>query len=52
MASPISLIYDQFSREGQERRKMEAIRLQEKAEAAEKARQKYNKNFKDNRGYE
>ena len=52
LASPISLIYDQFSREGQERRKMEAIRAQEKAAAAEKARLKYNKNFKDNRGYE
>ncbi|WP_170061794.1 carboxypeptidase-like regulatory domain-containing protein [Hymenobacter chitinivorans] len=52
LASPISLIYDQFSRAGQERRKMEAIQAQEKAAAAEKARQNYNRNFKDNRGYE
>ncbi|WP_226189408.1 carboxypeptidase-like regulatory domain-containing protein [Hymenobacter nitidus] len=52
LASPISLIYDQFSREGQQRRKMEEIQAQEKAIQAEKARQKYNKNFKDNTGYE
>ncbi|UOG75724.1 carboxypeptidase-like regulatory domain-containing protein [Hymenobacter tibetensis] len=52
LASPISLIYDQFSKAGQERRKMEEIRAAEAAEAARKNRQKYNKNFKDNRGYE
>jgi len=52
LASPVSLIYEQFSRAGQERRKMEEIRAAEAAEAARKARQKYNKNFKDNRGYE
>ncbi|MCB2409674.1 carboxypeptidase-like regulatory domain-containing protein [Hymenobacter lucidus] len=52
LASPISLIYDQFSREGQQRRKMEEIQAQQKAIQAEKERQKYNKNFKDNTGYE
>ncbi|WBA41790.1 carboxypeptidase-like regulatory domain-containing protein [Hymenobacter canadensis] len=52
LASPVSLIYEQFSRAGQERRKMEEIRAQEAAEQARKARLKYNKNFKDNRGYE
>ncbi|WP_167852186.1 carboxypeptidase-like regulatory domain-containing protein [Hymenobacter elongatus] len=52
LASPISLIYDQFSRAGQERRKMEEIKAQEKAVQAEKDRRKYNRNFKDNRGYE
>ncbi len=52
LANPVSLIYDQFSRAGQERRKMEEIRAAEAAEAARKARQKYNKNFKNNRGYE
>lgn len=51
LASPVSLIYEQFSRAGQERRKMEEIRAQEAAEQARKARQKYNKNFKDSRGY-
>lgn len=52
LASPVSLIYEQFSRAGQERRKMEEIQAAEAAEKARKARQKYNKNFKDNRGYE
>lgn len=52
LANPVSLIYEQFSREGQQRRKMEEIQAQEAAEKARKARMKYNKNFKDNRGYE
>ena len=52
LASPVSLIYDQFSRAGKERRKMEEIQATEAAEKARKDRQKYNKNFKDNRGYE
>ncbi|UYZ61553.1 carboxypeptidase-like regulatory domain-containing protein [Hymenobacter weizhouensis] len=52
LQSPVSLLYDQFSREGKERRKMEEIRAQEAAEKARQARQRYNKNFKDNRGYE
>lgn len=52
IGSPISLIYEQFSRAGQERRKMEEIRAAEAAEKARQAKQKYNKNFKDNRGYE
>ncbi|WP_167856499.1 carboxypeptidase-like regulatory domain-containing protein [Hymenobacter metallicola] len=52
IASPVSLIYDQFSREGYQRRKMEEIQAQQKALQAEKERQKYNRNFKDNRGYE
>ncbi|TGE25802.1 hypothetical protein E5K00_11605 [Hymenobacter aquaticus] len=52
LASPISLIYDQFSRAGQQRRKMEEIQAQEKAAQAEKNRQKYNRNFKENTGYE
>jgi hypothetical protein len=52
LESPISLIYDQFSRAGQERRKMEAIEAEKRALEAEKARKKYNRNFKDNRGYE
>ena len=52
VASPVSLLYEQFSREGKERRKMEEIRAQEAAEKARQARQRYNKNFKDNRGYE
>ena len=50
--SPVSLIYDQFSREGKQRRKMEEIQAAEKAEKLRKARAEYNKQFKDNRGYE
>lgn len=56
LQSPISLLYDQFSREGKERRKMEEIRAAEQAAAeaakSRKARQQYNRNFKDNTGYE
>jgi hypothetical protein len=49
---PIGLLYDQFSRAGKERRKMDQI--QAKA-AQQKAHQRVlndNKAFKDNRGYE
>ena len=52
IASPVSLIYDQFSREGKQRRKMEEIEANQKAEKARKARTEYNKAFRDNRGYE
>ncbi|OGX87876.1 hypothetical protein BEN47_10080 [Hymenobacter lapidarius] len=50
--SPVSLIYDQFSREGKQRRKMEEIEAAQRAEKARKAKLQYNKAFKDNRGYE
>lgn len=54
--SPVSLIYDQFSRAGKERRKMEELQAaaaaQKKAEQQRKERERYNRNFKDNRGYE
>jgi hypothetical protein len=52
IASPVSLLYDQFSREGKQRRKMEEIEAEQKAEKARKARAQYNKAFRDNRGYE
>ncbi|MDO7846421.1 carboxypeptidase-like regulatory domain-containing protein [Hymenobacter sp. M29] len=52
IASPISLIYDQFSREGKQRRKMEEIQAELDAEKRRKARAQYNKAFRDNRGYE
>ena len=52
IASPVSLLYDQFSREGKQRRKMEEIEAEEKAEKLRKARAQYNKAFRDNRGYE
>ena len=52
IASPVSLLYDQFSREGKQRRKMEQIEAEQKAEKARKTRAEYNKSFRDNRGYE
>ena len=52
IASPVSLLYDQFSREGKQRRKMEEIEATQKAEKARKARAEYNKAFRNNRGYE
>lgn len=52
LENPISLIYDQFSRAGKQRRKMEEIQAKEREEKARKARQTYNRAFKDSRGYE
>ena len=52
IASPVSLLYDQFSREGKQRRKMEEIEAEQRAEKARKKKAEYNKAFKDNRGYE
>jgi len=52
IASPVSLLYDQFSREGKQRRKMEEIEAEQRAEKLRKARAEYNKAFLDNRGYE
>ncbi|MGI4871827.1 MAG: carboxypeptidase-like regulatory domain-containing protein [Janthinobacterium lividum] len=50
--SNVDWIYDQFSREGKQRRKVEALKAQEAAEKARKARADYNKAFLDNRGYQ
>jgi hypothetical protein len=50
--SNVDWLYDQFSREGKQRRKVEQLKAQEAAEKAQKARTEYNKAFKDNRGYE
>ena len=52
IASPVSLLYDQFSREGKQRRKMEQLEAEQRAEKARRARAEYNKAFRDNRGYE
>lgn len=56
LASPVSLLYEKFSRAGKEREKMREIEAEEAAQqAAKKAlqeRRRYNRNFKDNRGYE
>ncbi|MBJ6141814.1 carboxypeptidase-like regulatory domain-containing protein [Siccationidurans sp. BT559] len=50
--SNVDWIYDQFSHEGKERRKLEAVKAAEAAEKARQARSQYNKAFRDNRGYE
>ncbi|NML68029.1 carboxypeptidase-like regulatory domain-containing protein [Hymenobacter sp. RP-2-7] len=50
--SNVDWLYEQFSREGKQRRKVEQLKAQEAAEKAQKARAEYNKSFKDNRGYE
>ncbi|GAA4372197.1 hypothetical protein GCM10023186_01400 [Hymenobacter koreensis] len=52
LQSPISLIYDQFSREGMQRRKMEEIEGEKRMEAERSKRRAYNQYFRVNRGYE
>ena len=52
LMSPVSLLYEQFSRAGRERRKMEEILAADRAEKARQAQAKYNQAFKDNKGYE
>lgn len=56
LENPASMLYDALSREGKERRKMEEIQrqdvLKKKMEQARRDRERYNRNFKDNRGYE
>jgi len=52
IGNPTSFIYEKLSRAGKERRKMAAIRAAERAEKARQARARYNRAFKDNRGYE
>ncbi len=50
--SNVDWIYDQFSRQGKERRKMEAVKAAEAAEKARQTRSQYNKAFRDSRGFE
>jgi len=52
IGNPTSFIYEKLSRAGKERRKMAAIRAAERVEKARQARARYNRAFKDNRGYE
>lgn len=49
---PIGLLYDQFSRAGKERRKMDQIKAKVAQQKAHQRMADYNKVFKDNRGYE
>ena len=50
--SNVDWLYDQFSQEGKQRRKMEAVKAAEAAEKARQTRSQYNKAFRDNRGFE
>lgn len=52
LQSPISLLYDQFSREGEQRRKLEEINEEKRIEAERAKRRAYNRYFRVNRGYE
>ena len=52
LESPVSLLYEQFSREGKQRKKVRELEAADKAAKDRQARAKYNKAFKDNRGYE
>ncbi|WP_167291202.1 carboxypeptidase-like regulatory domain-containing protein [Hymenobacter busanensis] len=52
LASPISLLYDMFSREGEQRRKLEEIETNKRIEAELAKRRAYNQFFRVNQGYE
>ena len=50
--SNVDWLYEQFSRQGKQRRKLEELKARDAAEEAAKRRAEYNKAFRDNRGYE
>jgi hypothetical protein len=50
--SNVDWLYDQFSRQGKERRKVEELKARDAAEKAQQKRAEYNKAFRDNRGYQ
>lgn len=50
--TPIDWAYKKFSREGKERRKLQAVKAADAKEKAHQRQLKYNKAFKDNRRYE
>lgn len=52
IASPIGLLYDTFSKEGKERRKVEELKRRQELEEKLKEEDDYNRFFKDNTGYE
>lgn len=52
LENPLSLLYDQFSREGAQRRKLEEIEEEKRVEAEVARRRAYNRYFRINRGYE
>ena len=50
--TPFDWAYSKWSREGKERRKVKQLRAQDTRQKAHQQQLKYNKAFKDNRGYE
>jgi hypothetical protein len=52
LLTPISLLYDLFSREGKELRKMQEIYMMLELQRQLKEQEDYNRFFKDNTGYE
>lgn len=50
--NPLSLLYDKFSREGEQRRKLEEIEEEKRVEAEIARRRAYNRYFRINKGYE
>ncbi len=49
---PLSLLYDLFSREGKEMKKMQELLLMQELNRLQKEHDNYNRFFKDNTGYE
>lgn len=52
IASPISLMYEMFSNEGKQRRRVKELEEQRRLEDEERRRRHFNRFFKDNTGYE
>lgn len=52
IASPISLMYEMFSNEGKQRRRVKELEEQRRLEDEERRRKHFNRFFKDNTGYE
>lgn len=50
--NPISFLYEQFSREGRQHRKLEQWQAEQEAAEQERRRRQQNKAFRDNTGYE
>lgn len=50
--SNVDWLYEQFSRQGKEHRKLESVKAADAAEKARQARDQYNKAFRNNQGYE
>ena len=51
-SSNVDWIYDQLSREGKQRRKVNELKARDAAEKARQQRAQYNRAFQDSRGYE